>query len=115
MRRYPIVFDETIREQTEACSDKEKRKQIREFASMTATGFKHQVDSHVRFCENKIFFCLFLSNQATIRSSIISYLSQSSSSSITYRGFATNSRRNSIETSSEINFAEIETIYVLFF
>jgi hypothetical protein len=42
-KRYPIDFDDNIRQQTENCSDNEERKRIREFASMTAIGFKHQV------------------------------------------------------------------------
>ncbi|CAF1260717.1 unnamed protein product [Adineta ricciae] len=41
-RKYPIDFDDNIRQQTENCSASEERKRIREFASMTATGFKHQ-------------------------------------------------------------------------
>jgi hypothetical protein len=41
--RYPIDFDDNIRQQTENCSDNDQRKRIREFASMTAIGFKHQV------------------------------------------------------------------------
>jgi len=42
-RKYPIDFDENIRQQTENCSNNDERKRIREFASMTAIGFKHQV------------------------------------------------------------------------
>ncbi len=42
-KRYPIDFDNNIRQQTENCSNSEERKRIREFASMTAIGFKHQV------------------------------------------------------------------------
>jgi hypothetical protein len=42
-RKYPIDFDENIRQQTENCLDNDERKRIREFASMTAIGFKHQV------------------------------------------------------------------------
>src|ERR1700744_2080214 len=42
-RKYPIDFDDNIRQQTEICSNNEERKYIREFASMTAIGFKHQV------------------------------------------------------------------------
>ncbi|CAF0784428.1 unnamed protein product [Adineta steineri] len=41
-RKYPIDFDDNIRQQTENCSNNEERKHIREFASMTAIGFKHQ-------------------------------------------------------------------------
>ncbi|CAF3430204.1 unnamed protein product [Rotaria sp. Silwood1] len=41
-RKYPIDFDDNIRQQTENCSNNEERKRIREFASMTAIGFKHQ-------------------------------------------------------------------------
>ncbi|CAF2088985.1 unnamed protein product [Rotaria magnacalcarata] len=41
-RKYPIDFDDNIRQQTESCSTDEERKRIREFASMTAIGFKHQ-------------------------------------------------------------------------
>jgi hypothetical protein len=43
INRYPIDFDDNIRQQTESCSNNEERKRIREFASMTAIGFKHQV------------------------------------------------------------------------
>ena len=42
-RKYPIDFDNNIREQSENCQNNEERKRIREFASMTAIGFKHQV------------------------------------------------------------------------
>ena len=41
--RYPIDFDDNIRQQSENCSDNDERKRIREFASKTAIGFKHQV------------------------------------------------------------------------
>lgn len=43
LSRYPIDFDDNVRQQTENCSNEEDRKRIREFASMTAIGFKHQV------------------------------------------------------------------------
>lgn len=49
MLRYPIDFDDNIREQTEKCSNNEERKRIREFASMTAIGFKHQVRQKFSF------------------------------------------------------------------
>jgi len=47
LKRYPIDFDDNIRQQTEKCSTNEERKRIREFASMTAIGFKHQVRSNL--------------------------------------------------------------------
>jgi hypothetical protein len=47
LKRYPIDFDDNIRQQSEKCSTNEERKRIREFASMTAIGFKHQVSLYL--------------------------------------------------------------------